>query len=160
MPTVTVKFTGQNVDLEDEFQVDSCLEETIQEYVDDYNEEHSEDDEPSEILEWEVVAGDENFQDLSKFDSLKEYVDYIEMCEKHGEAYRLRYDDIGDHDFGEEYMGCWPSAEEYVRDTFVSCHGKIPGHLSGYIDWESLTRDWMMDYSTYEGDDGVHIFRD
>lgn len=90
------------------------------------------------------------------FSDLNEYGAYAEKVEKHGEAYHLRYMDIDDNDFEDEYCGEWESAEDYVRNNYDD----IPEHLERYIDWEVLTSDVMMDYSEYEDSQGmVHIFR-
>jgi hypothetical protein len=36
---------------------------------------------------------------------------------------------------------------------------EIPDHLQGYIDWEKLTRDVLMDYDSYYVGGEYHIFR-
>ena len=62
---------------------------------------------------------------------------------------------IGDdslENFEEAYQGEWPSDENFVRDLLEST-GEIPKDFPNYIhiDWESTTRDIMMDYSEANG---------
>lgn len=135
--------------------IDDCRNEI----VDELNADIDEDDGEWDLLDWEVEEWDEDYAPPSSFSTLDEYGEYVEKCEEHGEGYRLRYSDIGDFDFDDQYNGCWGSAEEFIREQFEGCHD-IPSYLANYIDWESLTRDWMMDYSEYDGREGVYIFRD
>lgn len=109
--------------------------------------------------EFEINDYDDDFACPSGFSDLNEYAEYIELCEKHGEAYVLRYADIGDFDFDDSYNGCWDSAADFFQDMIEGCYS-IPYHLVNYIDWESYASDGMMDYSEYDGRNGIHIFRD
>lgn len=109
--------------------------------------------------EFEIDDFDDDFADPSSFADLDDYAEYIEKCKEHGEAYVLRYEDIGDFDFSDSYNGCWDTAENFVQNMIEDCY-EIPDHLACHIDWESYAQDVMMDYSEYEGSDGLHIFRD
>ena len=94
--------------------------------------------------------------DLADLDS------FAEDCEEYGEAFELRYFDLGGidrRDFEDQYQGCFDSTECFARDLVDNCY-EVPEHLKFYINYESWARDLMMDYSAYEGDAGVHIFRD
>lgn len=146
-----------------EFEVESGLLSFIDEYKDDSLSDLNtllEDGETEwEFDEWEVNSSDDDLASPSSFDDLDAYAEYVEECEEHGEGYRLRYDDIGEFNFQDSYNGCWNSEEEFVQDLVESCYD-IPDFLNGHIDWESMTRDYMMDYTTYEGIEGNHIFRD
>lgn len=108
--------------------------------------------------DFEVDDFDDAFADPTGFSDLDDYAEYAEKCEEHGEAYVLRYEDIGDFEFNDSYSGCWDSAEDFVQDMIEGCY-EIPDHLTCHIDWESYARDIMMDYSEYEGNEGLHIFR-
>ena len=139
-----------------DFEVDNYLEAAIDDWLCDYNAESE--------FEWEidyrfVEEYDTDYDDPDNFSDLDEYGEYIEKCEEHGEAYQLRYADIGDHCFEDSYEGCWSSEEEFVQNLYEETGG-IPDNLWCYIDWEHLARDVLMDYSCYEGVEGTHIFRD
>jgi antirestriction protein len=139
-----------------EFEVDNYLEAAIDDWLCDYNAESQ--------YEWEIEdrivdCYDDDYGDPDDFNDLDEYGEHVEKCEEHGEAYQLRYADIGDHYFEDSYEGCWSSEEEFVQNLYDGT-GDIPDNLWGYIDWESLARDVLMDYSCYEGVEGTHIFRD
>lgn len=138
--------------------IDDCMDEILEELNADIDEDDGQRGE-WEFVEYEVEEWDEDYAAPSDFRNLDEYGEHVEKCEEHGEGYRLRYSDIGDFEFDDQYNGCWDSAEDFIREQFESCHD-IPDHLANYIDWESITRDWMMDYSEYEGSEGTHIFRD
>lgn len=114
--------------------------------------------------EWEyegyaVINYDRDYPQPSECGDLDDYHDYVEMVEQHGEAYALRYADIGDNDFESDYRGCYGCVEDYARELSDEL-GDVPSHLVMYIDWEAYARDLMMDCSTYEGSEGVHIFVD
>jgi len=142
------------------FDVCEDLETDIEQFVEDYNADLDEDASEFELDDREVVTFDTDYADPFDFDDLNEYGEYVEKCDEHGDGYRLRYADIGDFDFDDQYNGCWNSEEEFVEELYTECND-IPDHLQFYIDWEKLTRDFMMDYSSYEANDGlVYIFRD
>lgn len=138
-------------------EVDDSIESFIDDWIDDYNDEH-EDEEDFELDSHEVVYYDTDFANPDDFGSLNEYGEYIGKCLEHGEAYVLRYEDVGDFDFDDSYNGCWDSEKEFVEQLYTDCY-EIPGPLQCYIDWEKLTRDVMMDYDSYEINGEYHIFR-
>lgn len=140
--------------------VDFTVSNYFQADIDDWLEEYNEDNEHQwEIDDIDVDDYDYDYADPDDFDSLDEYGEYVEKCEEHGEAYVLRHADIGDFDFEDSYEGCWSSEEEFVQNLWEECMN-VPDYLWSHVDWESVTRDTMMDYSSYDGSEGYHIFRD
>ena len=114
--------------------------------------EHPEDWEVTDIS---VTAYDTDYKNPADFDNLDDYGEYAEGIEKHGEAYHLRYDDIGDSNFTDEYAGCYDSFKSFARTHADEIHD-----TSNYFDYDSYANDLEYDYSTYDGCDGCHIFRD
>lgn len=124
---------------------DSSLQSTIDdrhvELVDDLNVDHE--------GHWgtdcySIDEYDTDWADPADFSDLDDYGEYAENVEKHGEAFHLRYEDLGSldrSDFEDNYNGCWRDTEEFVENL-----------------WERTARDVMMDYSSYDGADGTHIF--
>jgi len=107
---------------------------------------------------WTITSFDDDYPDPRNFDNLNEYAEIVGKINEYGEAYRLRYDDVGDFDFEDEYNGCWEDEDDFAREIIDECHD-IPDFMQCYIDWENWARDIMMDYSSYEGTAGTHIFR-
>lgn len=146
----------------DDFIVCGGLISDIDEYAEEWIEDKQEDSDVEWGLDsWEVAEFEEDFgeySDPAMFKDLDEYGTYVEQCEEHGEGYVLRFADVGDEDFNDHYQGCWESKEQFVRELVESCE-TIPSHLDGYIDYEKMARNYMMDYSSYESADGLHIFR-
>jgi len=169
MATVTICFEFTNGESDySEFEAEGCLIGAITDYADDkvseLNDSREEVDPESdeiELDEWAVSDYDldyESQQDGSNFSDLDAWADYCELVTEHGEGYALRYDDIGEFDYDDEYAGCWSSAEEFVQELIEdTCGIELPSYV--YIDWERTAYDVMMDYSEYDGYDGTHIFR-
>jgi antirestriction protein len=109
------------------------------------------------IINWEDKmygsANPHNFADLDA------YADFVNQVETHGAAYILRYEDIGESAFDDEYRGAWDSEKDFVKELYEASVD-IPPHLVNYIDWDAVTHDIMMAYSSYEDEDKVHIFQD
>ncbi len=166
MPTITIKFSFSRTD-EDHFdycnfEVEGGLLGDIDDCKDDMlSDLNSLVDDAEEWVfdEFDIDVSDEDFAEPTNFNDLDDYAEYVEKCKEHGEGYRLRYDDIGEFNFNDQYNGCWGSEEDFIQDLCESCY-ETPDWLEGYIDWERITRDYMMDYSSYEGSDGIHIFRE
>jgi len=139
---------------------DSSLKSTVDDYAKELLEELNEDsDDKVELEGYEVDWFDGDFADPDDFADLNEYGAYAENVEHYGIAYHLRYEDVGEHNFDDEYNGEWDSAEEFAKNLIDSCY-EIPSELASYIDYEKWTRDIMYDYSEYEDSSGmVHIFR-
>ena len=168
MATVTINF---------EFSDDSSL---VAEFegcagvggeVSDYGEEQAEelaedcDGNPVEVecTGFEVIDFDcSDYMDMEApddFDDLDAWGEYCDLVEEHGEAFVLRHADWSGHTSMDNYHGCWASQEEFVQNLCEECCGlELPNYI--YIDWERTARDIMMDYSSYEGNEGIHIFRD
>lgn len=154
-----------------EFDVCEGMISDIEEYINEILSEGRDDwdfvrgSSKSEDSEWEytdcdIVEYDDEFPDPSIFLTLDDYARVVEAIEEHGEAYRLRWEDIDEFDnFDDSYCGCWSSEEEYAQNFYEGCYGS-DNTLFPYVDWESYARDLLMDFSVYEGDDGYHIFRD
>jgi antirestriction protein len=164
MSTVTINFSfSDDSDDSNEFEVSSGLLDEITEYAEEMAKAKSEDsgDEVS-CEKWEVFETELEYteqRDHDDFDDLDDWAEYCDLVDEHGEAFVLRNNDWNGHEDLKDYNGCWASEEEFVRDLYESCY-EIPDFLQFYIDWEKVARDAMMDYSSYEGDDGYHIFRD
>lgn len=170
MATIDIVFNYSDSSEDREtFEADGSLLATIADYAKDTAESKTEDyaDDPDwegdvECVDWDVRDTDMEHasqQDYDDFDDLDEWGEYCEEVDKYGEAYCLRYADFSDENFEEHYEGCWSSEEEFVQNLVESCD-VIPDHLQFYIDWEKMARDYMMDYSSYDGYEGIHIFRD
>lgn len=170
MATITIKFNfshdsndgashSDHGDLEVEGGLMSDIDDMANDILSDLNEGLEDDEEEWVFDEFEVADSDADLASPSAFDDLDDYAEYIEKCEKHGEGYVLRYEDIGHFDFDDQYNGCWSSEEEWGQNMLDDCFD-VPDFLTHYIDIEKWTRDALMDYSVYEGDDGFYIFRD
>ena len=104
-------------------------------------------------VEGDDYADADNFYDLNRLGS------YAEKVEKFGEAYALRFKDIGvDFDFDDEYMGEWRTVDAFTQNLLDDY--EIPEHLVCYIDYRKWSRDIMMDYTEYSSANGYFIFRD
>ena len=114
--------------------------------------EHPEDWEVTDIS---VTAYDTDYKNPTDFDNLDDYGKYAAGIEKHGEAYHLRYDDIGESNFSDEYVGCHTNFGDYAWSI-----AEESGYTDRYFDLEAYASDLQHDYSTYQGSDGCHIFRD
>ena len=168
MATVTIEFTfsdGHN-EVED-FEGTGSVYDEIVERAKETAEERSDDSgEDVECDEWRIIdedcsdyTGQQGTSDFGGEEDLNEWGEYSERVEEHGEAFVLRYDDWCGHEGLDNYEGCWASEEEFVQNLCEECCGiELPSYI--YIDWERTARDIMMDYSSYEGDEGFHIFRD
>ena len=160
MATIEIKFTflkgDETFESIHEFFVDSGIEYEIDSHKDDLQDELGGD---WDFDEFSIESYDEDFAHPKDFNTLDDYGAYVSLCEEFGEAYKLRFEDLGSltqREFEDYYIGCWDSEEEFAKDN---CDD-IPDRLYNYIDWEAYAKDLMYDYSSYEGDDGFHIFRD
>lgn len=149
-----------------DFEAEGALVDTITEHgkemAQEKNDEIDPEDECTDKYEYagfKVSSYDGDIAEPSEFDNLDEYAEYCEQVEKHGEAFVLRYADIGEHNFDDEYVGTYDDEEDYGYQC-LDDFGDVPDHLRSYIDMEKYTRDILMDYSSYEGSEGYHIFRD
>ncbi len=165
--TISFNFSDESSTTED-FDADSGLLTTIADFGVETAESLTEDLADEEGCEveiefegWEVESTDldhSDQQDHDDFTDLDAWGEYCEEVDKHGEAYCLRYADIGDHDFEDEYNGCWGSEEEFAEHFVDDCM-EVPSSMAMYFDYEKFARDLMMDYSSYDGSEGCHIFR-
>ncbi len=169
MSDVYIEFTfvkGDEVCVEkQDFEGTSGVLGYVTDYADEWCEKRNSElecsDEEWECDVWNIESTDTDHleeADAEDFDDLDEWGDYCDQVAAYGEAYCLRYADIGDFDMDDEYNGCWSNAEDFVQNLVEDCYDlDIPSFIS--IDWECTTRDVMMDYSAYDGNEGTHIFR-
>jgi len=170
MTTVTILFefsddTSEECEFDVEQGVVAEIEEKAAELAEKRDADYSPDDgDDDEVLcdNWEVCCTDTDHADMATagdFDDLDDYAEYVGKCEDDGEGFILRYADIGDLECIENYEGCWEDDETFAQHLVETCYDlKFPTFL--YIDWERTARDVMMDYSTYPGSEGLHVFRD
>jgi antirestriction protein len=173
MATIKVKFNFCNAKSsydshteEHEFDSSTVLDGEVddkgQDILDECSDSGDSDDEwcfdGYEVIEWEDEYGDP--RDFADLDTYSEFVDNVD---DKGEAFRLRYADLGGcldlRQFESSYAGCHDSEKDYAQTHYEDCHD-IPDHLVNHIDWDSVASELLMDYSTYDGNDGTHIFRD
>lgn len=149
--------------VEEDFEVYGDLENELDTYASNWCDDKKLEDPDSddwELSDLEVTDWDDESIDPSNFSSLNEYAEYVEKLEKHGEAYSARYADIGDFDFEDSYEGEWGSEEEFAENLFDMNYPDLDKGIRCYIDMELVTRDYLMDYSTYRIYGTVHVFRD
>lgn len=96
---------------------------------------------------------------LSEFRGLDEFGEFADLVSKYGEAFEVFYDDTNCDEgcFNQCYLGCWESFYEYANNYFDSCMN-CPDNLRKYIDIDSFAEDLSCDYSTYRGNQGIHVF--
>lgn len=143
-----------------EFDATESLVSDCDDYADDLISDWDDDgDEGWTLDEYEVHEYDMEYAAPADFDDLEEYGKYADCVEEHGWAYHARWEDIGEFEFHDEYNGEWNSEREFACQLFEDCYD-IPDFISGYIDWDCVARDVMMDYDSYRDADGqYHIFR-
>jgi hypothetical protein len=152
-------------DFKEEFDpADSDLQGTIDAWVEEKCEELNDDladgEDEYTFEESEVHEFDAEFGHPNDFDNLNDYGEYAENVEKFGEAFHLRWEDVGDIDrraFENHYQGSHNTQEEWAESVYTDLY-TIPDNLKGHINWESAARELAMDHTVYEGDDGYHIF--
>ena len=175
MATVTINFEWSNGDSEyQDFEATSGVVSYIEDYRDERLQELNDDLEASDEELGRVIARDDiecdgydvrdydgdcaGQQGPDDFDDLEAWADYCDLVAEHGEAFVLRYNDLDDCDCMDEYNGCWSDAAEFVQNLIEDCYDlDIPSFV--YVDWDRTARDVMMDYSSYDGSEGIHIFR-
>lgn len=167
MATVTIEFSFSDGSTDqNEFDADGLLVAAITEYADDavsdLNADLEDDADEIECTGWEVVDHDTDYADQQGPDDFKDldaWGEYCEDCSRHGtNAYCLRYADVGEHDFDDEYNGCHGSFTEFAEQFFDDCMD-CPDSLRCYIDYDKFARDLEYDYTTYEDSEGTHVFR-
>lgn len=128
--------------------IDTWVEEALEELGDGWSLDSC------DITEW-----DDDYGDPYDFDDLDEYAQFVEKVEEYGEAYRLRYEDIGENDFEDQYQGCYKDEADFAESISDEL-SDIPDWVRPHIDWDSVACDIMYNYSSYDGSEGCHIFRD
>lgn len=167
MADVTIKFTLSNGYEELEtFEANSGLILDIEDYIDDYvdnlNSELEEGEEEVTCDGWEVDDYCVDYADQQgpeDFNDLDDWGEYCEDCDEFGNAYCLRYADVGENNFQDEYVGCFDSFLEFATD-YINNNYNLDNFVKNYFDYDSFANDLSMEYSSYDDRDGCHIFRD
>jgi antirestriction protein len=172
MATIEIEMSfekgSETRDVCEEFDVENGMECTIDgrcdEIIDELNADVDNDDEDDwAFVKHTVACSDGDFPEPHEFSNLDDYADYVELAEELGEAFQLRWDDIGEitqQDFEDSYRGCWDDTIKFAQSEIDAYGYTIPPLIECNIDWEGVANDLMMDHSEYEGDDGIHIFVD
>ena len=167
MSSVRIKFefSDGSAETEDFEGCDGVLgdvEIRAEEMACDKNMEIEEDGDEVECDGWSVYGTlDTDYPDeadCTEFDDLDEWGRYCDNVDQHGEAYVLRYADVGEYGHDDDYVGCYGCFQEYAEELFDDCMD-CPDNLRQYICMESWAKDLSYDYSEYEGSEGVHVFR-
>ena len=62
--------------------------------------------------------------------------------------------------FHDSYQGEWKTFETFVQDFVHECYEPIPEWLEQYIDWKSMSDDWIHGHDFVDSPDGnVFVFR-
>ena len=144
---------------------DSSLKTTVEDRRDEILEELNDDLEDGKdewvFDDWDVDCFDGDYMNPGEFSDLDDYGEYCENVEKFGEGFHLRYEDVGEitgSEFEDTYNGCWESFQEYAENYVDDCM-EIPDNIKSYFNYEKFADDLEMDFNTYDGDDGTHVFR-
>jgi len=155
---IKVRFNFTDHYITAEFDVCDGLQGDVDDFAADYLDdlETQEDFEGYEVIEW-----DTEFDPEVDFNNLDDYARHVELIDKHGEKYELRYDDIGDScDYDEsQYEGVWDSPADYAREH-AGEGGTLSSEWVNYIDWDAYAEDLLTNHSVYYGSEGYHIFKD
>ncbi|MCY0148326.1 antirestriction protein ArdA [Hoeflea sp. G2-23] len=73
------------------------------------------------------------------------------------EEYCSDGDDL-ERDLDDKYAGEFTDAGDWAAEQAENMGREIPDWLDCYIDWEGVSRDWLMDYSSYEHDGTTYLF--
>lgn len=165
MAAVTIYFEFSNGDGHTAtFEGCSGVGGEVSDYADNFIVEHYDDSpEEVELIEYYIVDTETEYTDESvadAFDNLDDWGEYCDLVEKHGEAFVMRHADWSGHNDAsamDDYHGCWSSIEEYAQNFYEDCYGS-DNPLFRYVDWENYARDLLMGMSSYEGDEGIHVF--
>lgn len=157
MASITINFAFSDGSTDScEFEATSGLLGEIADYTDDKLDALNSDSVLGIQCIRSVVESTDTDIDPADFDGLGQWGDYCEAVDEHGEAYALRYNDIGSCSM-DEYQGCYDSEEDFGEryfDDMMEC----PENLRQYIDLDYFTKELMHDFSAYDGVGGVHIF--
>lgn len=153
-----------DTDCHSEFDFDDFATEWCKEANADLEDEDddSDDSDEWELDDWSYCEWDEDYGDPNAWSDWDEYVTFCNNVDEFGEAFRLRYEDVGEItriEFQDSFWGEFNSLEEWAQSYYEDCY-EIPDHLANYIDWEAVASDLSMEFSVYEGGRGVFIFRD
>jgi antirestriction protein len=166
---IEVRFDFVNGDetrsIKDTFDpADSSLQYTVEcrrdEMLDELNDGLEDSDDEWEEDGFEVVDHDTDWANPWDFSDLDDYGAYAELVEEFGQAFHLRYEDVGEitkSDFEDAYHGCWDSFEAYAENYVDDCMD-LDETAARYFDYEKFARDLSYDYAEYDGDEGTHVF--
>ena len=151
MATITIEFIWSSTTEEETFDLDSGVESAIEDFIGERG------CEGQEIIVIDIE--NDGDADADDFSDLNEFGAYAEKVEEYGEAYAMRYRDIGvDFDFNNEYQGEWRTVDAFTQNLLDNY--EIPAHLVCYIDYVKWSRNIMMDYTEYSSSNGYYIFKD
>jgi antirestriction protein len=100
---------------------------------------------------------------ISEYGLDPEFWDWHLLQDYEKEMVEAFYECVGDKEADFSYIeecfcGTWNDFSDYVYESFTDCN-QIPDHLSNYIDWEKVERDWEMDHYYSDNSGGCHVFR-
>lgn len=95
--------------------------------------------------------------------SMAELVEYVELVEKHGDAFEAFFDEFDyqgsdlESEFQDRYRGSYES-EGHLVDEYISEFLDVPERLENYIDEEKVLRDLQWDLSIIYHGGKYHVF--
>ena len=92
-------------------------------------------------------------EEEQEFDD-NEWEAFGDYLENQHENEMMEYDAQTITNFRDAYRGWWQTFQEFVAQTFEETND-IPEHLTNYIDYKAVARDWEHDY--WYSDNG-HVF--
>lgn len=101
--------------------------------------------------EW-VIHDYDNFYDagdfLGEYPRLEDVVKVARFIKEYGNLASKLINHCGNIDeaiqiFEKNYSGCYESLAEFAEDVSRKCY-EVPEWLEGYINWESMGKDWEM----------------
>ena len=164
-----VKFIfGKGDEIKEVIETFGCFDGSLGDAIDEFIKDKLEilnddlDEDEWEFNEQVVVDYDDEYSDPADFSDLNSYGGYAGYVEEFGEAYHLRYKDIGEltgRQFQDSYRGCWDSVAKYVENYVDDCM-ELDETSKRYFHYEKFGCDLMVDQSQYDGNEGTHIFCD
>ncbi len=101
---------------------------------------------------------------LSEYEDMVKVAEMAALIEEHGQAWARYADHVGIAHataewFKEAFHGEWDSEEAFAEDLAEETMS-IPEHLQGYIDYEKMARDLLInEYYSAEGENGkIYVF--
>jgi antirestriction protein len=109
---------------------------------------------------------------IEEYESIKNLAGLAKAIKEHGAAIAYFYgraDQTADieeiiEEFGEKYIGCYESEEDFCRESLedqgIIAAAEKAGLKEIYIDFEAMARDWFINdfYSEREEYEKIHIY--